>query len=129
MTFRSAVKFILQLLANPKIMLQVFLIGLAIFYLTIASCLYTQWIKIMEREVCTKVQILFYKLFLIVATILWPIVVPLAYLELLSKQNSKKESIETINDTDLHSVVETDAVTCQVENSVLLLSGHRGSCA
>ncbi len=129
MTFRSAVKFILQLLANPKIMLQVFLIGLAIFYLTIASCLYTQWIKIMEREVCTKVQILFYKLFLIVATILWPIVVPLAYLELLSKQNSKRESIETINDTDLHSVVETDAVTCQVENSVLLLSGHQGSCA
>ncbi len=74
-------------------MLQILLISLTIFYLVIAFCVYTQWLKIMQRDVCIKSQILVYKLFLMIATILWPIVVPLAYLELISKVDEPLDEI------------------------------------
>ena len=109
-------------------MLQMLLIFLAFFYLVIAFCVYTQWLEIMQRDVCIKSHILLYKLFLMIATILWPIVVPLAYLELILKLKSKRESIGAITDTEWHSVVETDALTYEAENSVLLLSGRKSNC-
>ncbi len=88
-------------------MLQILLISLEIFYLVIAFCVYVQWVEIMQRYVRIKSQLLLNKGFLIIATILWPIVVPLAYLELILKQKSETEGIEAITDTEPHSDVET----------------------
>ena len=71
--------------------IQILLISAAIFYVVIGSCLFTQWLDIMERDTQINSHILLSRILLVTATILWPIVVPFAYLELLPKSQSKKD--------------------------------------
>lgn len=66
-------------------MLHIFLIFVAFFYIVMASCFFTQWQEIMERHIYGKVALILSRLSLLVLAILWPLVVPLAYLELLLK--------------------------------------------
>ncbi len=76
-----------------KKMLQILFIPLAIFYLLMASCLFSKWLEMMQQDINIKPQMPYSRLLLVIVTILWPIVVPLAYLELLSKLKSTKESL------------------------------------
>lgn len=72
-------------------MLQIFLFFVAFFYIVMASCFFTQWKEIMDRDVYGKVPLILSRLFLLVLTVLWPLVVPVAYLELLLKAKNNKK--------------------------------------
>jgi hypothetical protein len=72
-------------------MLQIIIIVTATFYTAIAVCLFTQWAEIMQRDIRQRFQLLLLRIFLVIVAILWPIVVPIAYLELLIKLKKDKE--------------------------------------
>ncbi len=77
-------------------LLQILLISTAIFYVVVGSCLFTQWLEIVQRDARLNSHALLSRIFLVIVTILWPIVVPFAYLELLPKSKTNKENIRTI---------------------------------
>jgi hypothetical protein len=74
-------------------MSQTIVIAGATFYLTIAACLFTQWAEIVQRHIRQRSQLLLLRIFLAIVTVLWPIVVPIAYLELLIKVKKDKEKM------------------------------------
>lgn len=63
------------------------------FYITIAACLFTQWAEVMQRDLGKRSQLLLLRIFLVIVTVLWPIIVPIAYLELLIKVKKDKEKM------------------------------------
>jgi hypothetical protein len=73
-------------------LLEILLFSGAIFYLLVGCCLFTQWLNIMQPDGRIRSGMLV-KLFLFIASILWPFIVPFAYLELLPKYKSSKESM------------------------------------
>ncbi len=73
-------------------LLKILFILLIIFYLAIALCLFNEWQELMQKDVNSQPHKLFSKLLLLVITIFWPFVVPLAYLELLLK-NKKNQAV------------------------------------
>lgn len=75
-------------------LLQMLLISWTIFYLVVGCCLFTQWLNIMQQDSRMRSAMLL-KFFIFSVSILWPFVVPFAYLELLPKYRSNKESMET----------------------------------
>ena len=72
-------------------MSQTIVLAGATFYLTIAACLFTQWAEIVQRHIRQRSQLLLLRIFLAIITVLWPIVVPIAYLELLIKVKKIKK--------------------------------------
>jgi len=72
-------------------MLQMILFFLAFTYVAIAACLFKQWLIMFQQEHGTRLQQRLSIALLVIAIILWPIVVPFAYLELLSKSKKDKE--------------------------------------
>lgn len=71
-------------------LLQMLLISWTIFYMVVGCCLFTQWLNIMQRDTRRRSGMLL-KLFIVIVTILWPFVIPFAYLELLLKSKSNKD--------------------------------------
>ena len=65
----------------------------ATFYMAIAACLFTQWAEIVQRDIRQQSQLLLLRIFLVIITIFWPLVVPIAYLELLIKVKKDKEKM------------------------------------
>lgn len=61
------------------------------FYMTIAACLFAQWAEIVQRDIRQRSQLVLLRGFLAIITIFWPLVVPIAYLELLIKVKKDKE--------------------------------------
>jgi len=76
-----------------KMMSQMTVIAGVTFYMTIAACLFTQWAEIVQRDIHQRSQLLLLRIFLVIITIFWPIVVPIAYLELLIKVKKDKEKM------------------------------------
>lgn len=72
-------------------MLQTLVIAGATFYIAIAACLFTQWAEIMQRDIRKRYQLLLLRTFLLAIAIFWPLIVPIAYLELLIKVKKDKE--------------------------------------
>jgi len=72
-------------------MLKLILFFLAFTYVAIAACLFIQWLSMFQQDHGTRLQQRLSIALLVIATILWPIVVPFAYLELLSKFKKDKE--------------------------------------
>ena len=77
--------------------LEILFISLIIYYLVIAFCLFTQWLKLIQKDATSNSQV-FYKLLLIVITIFWPFIVPIAYLELLIRNKKNKAIIGLITE-------------------------------
>ena len=76
-----------------------FLIYLAILgYLAISYRFFTEWLDFFleDEDMKSGEQRFFYGIILIIASILWPIVVPLAYLELLKFHKKHKEIINLL---------------------------------
>lgn len=67
---------------------------IAIFYLLMALRFFSVWLKFIQRDPSLSSRPRQLYLCLVVLTILWPLIVPFAYLELLSK--SEKENIVAI---------------------------------
>lgn len=68
-----------------------------IIYLGMAYCFLIEWLGffLADKEMNSE-QRFFSSLILVIATILWPIVVPFAYLELLKSQKKYKEVIDLV---------------------------------
>ena len=73
-------------------LLEMLLFSGTIFYILVGCCLFTQWLNIMQPDGRIRSGMLV-KLFLFIASILWPFIVPFAYLELLPKYQSSKETM------------------------------------
>lgn len=84
-------------------MLQLISTSLAIVYLVMACCLFIQWLDVIQQNKYMSLgQIIFSRIVLILATILWPLVVPIAYLELLLKSKKNREIIGLLLDQPIH---------------------------
>jgi cell shape-determining protein MreD len=87
-------------------MMQTVLTNLVIvFYLVMACCFFVQWLGffIDDKEMNSS-QRFFSMVILVIATILWPLIVPLAYLELLKFHKKHKQVIDlliSLSDTQL----------------------------
>ncbi len=79
-------------------MIQAVLTNLAIvFYLTMACCFFVQWLGFfIDDKEMNSAQRYFSMIILIIGTILWPVVVPLAYLELLKFHKKHKQVIDVL---------------------------------
>lgn len=71
-------------------MQKITLIFIAFFYILISVLLFNEWVKILNRDTMSGHKQPYY-LMLVVLTILWPVVVPISYLELLSKKIDDEE--------------------------------------
>lgn len=79
-------------------MFQAVMTNLAIiFYLIMACCFFMQWLGFfIDDKEMTSTQRYLSVLVLILATILWPLIVPLAYLELLKFHKKHKQVIDLL---------------------------------
>ena len=79
-------------------MFQAVMTNLAIiFYLIMACCFFMQWLGFfIDDKEMTSTQRYLSVLILILATILWPLIVPLAYLELLKFHKKHKQVIDLL---------------------------------
>lgn len=79
-------------------MLQSFITNLAIvFYLIMACCFFIQWLGffIADKEMNSAQRYLSI-IILILGTLLWPVIVPFAYLELLKFHKKHKQVIDLL---------------------------------
>jgi len=61
--------------------------GLILYYLVMLPLFFTRWLGFLQREENLSPKAQFHSLmFLLLAAILWPLVVPISYLELLERQ-------------------------------------------
>jgi hypothetical protein len=61
--------------------------GLIIFYLVMLMLLFTRWLAFLQQEENLSTQAQFNLImFLLIAAILWPLIVPISYLKLLDNQ-------------------------------------------
>lgn len=86
-------------------MVQILLTHLAIvFYLVLAYCFFNQWLDfILNDEEMASQQRFLSSWFLVIATVLWPIVVPFAYLELLKFHKKHKRIINLLMNSSANS--------------------------
>ncbi|MEO1430417.1 MAG: hypothetical protein AAFV71_15395 [Cyanobacteria bacterium J06633_8] len=79
-------------------MIQTVMINLGtIFYLVMACCFFMQWLGFfMDDKEMNPVQRSFSSIILILASIFWPFIVPLAYLELLKFHKKHKQVIDLL---------------------------------
>lgn len=62
-------------------------IALLVAYLLMASCFFTLWLEFFKRDTRFSSEDRYLSIvILVIATILWPLVVPIAYLELLKEK-------------------------------------------
>ena len=94
--------------------MKLLLICVSAFYSLIALRLFSAWLKVLQRDASLSSQQRQLYLRLIVITILWPLIVPFAYLELLSKAENE-------------SADETDAVLESSTNSKVVCQFGRAS--
>lgn len=90
-------------------MLQTVITAGATFYITIAACLFTQWVEIVQQDLGKRSQLLLLRIFLVVVTLFWPIIVPIAYLELLIKIKKDKEKMSWLAERSPESFSTTTA--------------------
>ncbi|MGB6296255.1 MAG: hypothetical protein WBF90_08720 [Rivularia sp. (in: cyanobacteria)] len=79
-------------------MIQSVIANLAIvFYLTMACCFFIQWLGFfIDDKEMNSTQRYFSTIILILGTILWPVIVPFAYLELLKFHKKHKQVIDLL---------------------------------
>jgi uncharacterized membrane protein len=71
----------------------IILVFLVVFYLLMSTCFFTIWLKFFKEDTSRSLSLqekCLAWVTLSIATILWPVVVPIAYLELLwAKRNNR----------------------------------------
>ncbi|MDM9381372.1 hypothetical protein QUB80_11725 [Chlorogloeopsis sp. ULAP01] len=68
-----------------------------IIYLVMTYCFFTNWLEFFRQDKdMNPAERLFSGVILVIATILWPIIVPFAYLELLRFHKKHKQSIDKL---------------------------------
>lgn len=70
------------------------LVALLVPYLLMASCFFNSWLQLFKKDTSLSANDrLLSMVMLFIATILWPVVVPIAYLELLKQKNDNLEEL------------------------------------
>ena len=68
-----------------------------VFYLIMACCFFMQWLSFfIDDKEMNSTQRSFSMVILVLATFLWPFIVPLAYLELLKFHKKHKQVIDLL---------------------------------
>ncbi len=68
------------------IIVKITLVILGVFYLVMAPCFFRVWLRVLNRIFSfTSKEKYLYLLFFLIAAIFWPVVIPVAYLELVSE--------------------------------------------
>lgn len=74
-------------------MTEIILVSLVVIYLLMSTCFFTIWLEFLKRDMIASLSLqekCLAWVTLSIATILWPVVVPIAYLELLwAKRNNR----------------------------------------
>ena len=71
-------------------------VALLFAYLFMAPFYFTSWLKLYNKDISLSAEErLLSRVFLVISTILWPLVVPIAYLELLNKKNMSLTKVWT----------------------------------
>lgn len=77
--------------------LKLFIYLAIILYLVMSYCFFTEWLEFfLQDEDMNSEQRVFSGVILVIASLLWPVVVPFAYLELLKFQKKHKEIIDLL---------------------------------
>lgn len=89
--------------------LKLIIYSVAIAYAAFSYIFFTEWLDffLKDEEMNQMKQRFFYGVILMTATILWPIVVPLAYLELLRFHKRNRKVIDLLID-ESHSKFSSD---------------------
>ncbi|GAB1544258.1 hypothetical protein NUACC21_69340 [Scytonema sp. NUACC21] len=90
-------------------MIQTLLLDLAIiFYLSMAYCFFNKWLDffIADKEMSPEERFFSFTI-LVISTILWPVIVPFAYLEVLKFHQKHKEVIDSLLNSS-KSLVQDD---------------------
>nr|WP_276749671.1 hypothetical protein [Chlorogloeopsis fritschii] len=78
-----------------------------LIYLIMSYCFFTSWLELfLQDKEMNPVERSFSIVILVVATILWPIIVPFAYLELLRFHKKHKESIDRLMNESTSNIGE-----------------------
>lgn len=94
--------------------MKIFLGAYSLFYLLMAIRLFNVWFKIFKKDYSMSPEDRQgYMMILVIITILWPVVVPFAYLELLNAKETVKTS-STAYDRDLRPTEVGAAFACEV---------------
>ena len=88
--------------------MKLLLSSIEVFYLLMALRFFFAWSKFLQRDASLSSRQGQLYLRLVIITILWPIIVPFAYLELLSKVESKNDDEFITQGTDEVEVKETE---------------------
>lgn len=71
-----------------------FIVALVCAYLVMAYLLFRNWLYLFKKDgSLDRTDKLFSTVTLVVATILWPVIVPFAYLQLLKQKNDEAEGL------------------------------------
>lgn len=84
-------------------MTKIILVFLVVFYLLMSTCFFTIWLEFLKRDTSTSLSLkkkCLAWVTLSVATILWPVVVPIAYLELLLAKRNNRILVDLQNDSE-----------------------------
>ena len=73
-------------------------ITLVVAYLFMAPFYFISWLKLFNKDTSiTSNERLVSMVILVMSTILWPLIVPIAYLELLNKKNNEIDQSMDVN--------------------------------
>lgn len=75
----------------------IFTYGIVTVYLVMTICFFKEWLSFLREDEESKLeQPIFHTVILIMASLLWPLIVPFAYLELLNFHKKHRELIDTL---------------------------------
>lgn len=84
-------------------MTKIILVFLVVFYLLMATCFFTIWLEFFKEDTSASLSLQEKCLgwgILSVATIFWPVVVPIAYLELLLGKRNNRILVDLRDDSE-----------------------------
>jgi hypothetical protein len=94
-----------------------------LFYILLAGLFFTRWLDFfLEDEEMSQKMRLLSMLILVIATILWPITVPFAYLELLKFHKKNKQLINLLIDLSNAKVIDDNFLQKKLTDSVLSIT-------
>ena len=97
-------------------------VALVVAYLLMVRCFFTNWLKVLKKDTSlSSKERLGSLMFLVIISILWPVVVPFAYLELLNKKNNALDKEEFSSE---EPVLIMNCVHCSAPRSLTYGSAY-----
>jgi hypothetical protein len=91
-----------------------------VFYLLLAGLFFTRWLDFFLEDEMSSQMRWFSSFILVIATILWPITVPFAYLELLKFHKKNKQVIDLLRNLSNAKVIDDAYLNQKLTDSLSL---------